>query len=76
MHEDRRNHGIKITPKNLIISENIQFTQLNLFSIIISFLFSLFTVKFFLKYINKFSLNIFVYYRVLLGLVLLAFTYL
>ncbi|MAC44895.1 MAG: UDP-diphosphatase [Pelagibacteraceae bacterium] len=62
--------------KNLLTSEDTQFTQLNLFSIAISFFFSLFTIKFFLKYINKFSLNIFVYYRILLGLVLLAFTYL
>jgi undecaprenyl-diphosphatase len=62
--------------KNIILSENLSFTQVNLFSIIISFLFSLITIKFFLKYINKFSLNIFVYYRVILGLVLLSITYL
>jgi len=62
--------------KSIYISEDSQFTQLNLFSIAISFFFSLFTIKFFLKYINQFSLNIFVYYRVLLGLVLLAVTYL
>ena len=62
--------------KNLLISKDAYFTHLNLFSIIISFFFSLFTIKFFLKYVNKFSLNIFVYYRLLLGLVLLALTYL
>ncbi len=62
--------------KNILISEDAQFTKLNLFSIAISFFFSLFTIKFFLKYINKFSLNMFVYYRVLLGLVLLVLTYL
>lgn len=62
--------------KNLFLSEDIIFTQLNLFSIIISFFFSFYTIKFFLKYINKFSLNIFVYYRVLLGLILLIITYL
>tara|TARA_B100000963_G_C22476356_1_gene602558 strand:- start:125 stop:883 length:759 start_codon:yes stop_codon:yes gene_type:complete len=62
--------------KNLLISDDENFVKLNLFSIIISFFFSLFTIKFFLKYINKFSLNAFVYYRVLLGLVLLIFTYL
>ena len=62
--------------KNLLVSEDIQFTQSNLFSIVISFFFSLLTIKFFLKYINRFNLNVFVYYRVLLGLLLLVFTYL
>ena len=62
--------------KNLIVSKDFIFTQLNLFAIICSFIFSLLTIKFFLKYISKFSLNIFVYYRVFLGLMLLIFTYL
>lgn len=62
--------------KNLLASEDLMFTQLNLFSIIISFFFSLITIKFFLKYISKFNLKIFVYYRVVLGLILLFFTYL
>ena len=62
--------------KNLLMSEDVIFTKINLFSIIFSFLFSLITIKFFLKYINKFSLNIFVYYRVFLGLILLSITYL
>ena len=54
------NFGIK----NLILSENLSFTYLNLLSILISFFFSLMTIKYFLKYINKFNLNIFVYYRI------------
>ena len=62
--------------KNLLTSDDILFTKLNLFSMVISFIFSLVTIKFFLKYINKFSLNIFVYYRVFLGLMLLTITYL
>jgi len=62
--------------KTLLVSEDMIFTKMNLFSIIISFFFSLITIKFFLKYINKFSLNIFVYYRVFLGLILLSITYL
>ena len=62
--------------KNLLVSEDVIFTKMNLFSIFMSFLFSLITIKFFLKYINKFSLNIFVYYRVFLGLILLSITYL
>ena len=62
--------------KNLVISNNLDFTYLNLLSIFISFFFSLITIKYFLNYINKFSLNIFVYYRVLLGLLLIVLAYL
>lgn len=61
---------------NLIFSDDIYFTKLNLISIILSFFFSLMTIKYFLKYIKKFNLNIFVIYRVLLGFGLLVFTYL
>ena len=62
--------------KNLIFSESLNFTYLNLLSIIISFIFSLITIKYFLNYINKFNLNIFVYYRIFLGLLLLILAYL
>jgi undecaprenyl-diphosphatase len=62
--------------KNLIFSESLSFTYLNLLSIIVSFFFSLITIKYFLSYINKFSLNIFVYYRVLLGIILMVIAYL
>tara|TARA_B100000989_G_scaffold294680_1_gene274222 strand:+ start:978 stop:1649 length:672 start_codon:yes stop_codon:yes gene_type:complete len=62
--------------KNLIIEENINFTISNLISVVLSFFFSLITIKYFLKFINKFSLNVFVYYRVLLGLILLILAYL
>ena len=62
--------------KNLIISENIYFTKLNLISIFLSFLFSFITIKYFLRFIEKFSLDIFVYYRVFLGLILIILAYL
>ena len=61
---------------NIIFSDDIHFTKLNLIAIVFSFLFSILTIKFFLKYINNFSLNIFVLYRVLLGIILLTITYL
>ena len=61
--------------KNLILSENLSFTYLNLLSILISFFFSLITIKYFLKYINKFNLNLFVYYRIILGLILMTLAY-
>jgi len=62
--------------KNLILSENIYFTKINIISIFFSFLFSLITIKYFLRYIVKFNLNIFVYYRIFLALVLFAIIYL
>ena len=62
--------------KNLILSENIYLTKINIISIFFSFLFSLITIKFFLRYIVKFNLNIFVYYRIFLALVLFAIIYL
>ena len=61
---------------NLIISENLSFSILNLVAIFLSFIFSFITIKFFLDYIKKFSLTIFVIYRVTLGVVLLFFAYL
>ena len=62
--------------KNLILSESQHFTEVNLISIFLSFIFSFITIKFFLDYIKKFNLNIFVYYRILLGLLLLIIAYL
>ena len=62
--------------KNIISSPNIEFSILNLISIFLSFLFSLITIKYFLQYLKKFSLSLFVYYRVALGVILLIIAYL
>lgn len=62
--------------KNIISAENMNISFLNLFSILLSFVFSLITIKYFLQYIKSFSLDIFVIYRVILGIVILAFAYL
>jgi len=62
--------------KNVIASGDMIFSLLNIVTISLSYIFSLMTIKYFLKYIQKFSLNIFVIYRVILGLVLLIYTYL
>ena len=61
--------------KNILFAESQYDAKINIFAIILAFLFSLITIKFFLKYLNKFSLNIFVYYRVLLGIILLILAY-
>ena len=61
---------------NLISSNNLDFSILNLISIFLSFIFSYLTIKFFLNYMKNFSLNVFVFYRLILGIVLLTFVYL
>ena len=61
---------------NLVKSESFSFSFLIIISIIFSFLFSFMTIKYFLKYIKNFSLNIFVIYRVFLGIGLLILAYL
>ena len=62
--------------KNLIISNDLNFSILNISSIILSFIFSFLTIKFFLEFVKKFSLIYFVLYRFFLGLVLLYIVYL
>ena len=62
--------------KNIVSAENMNISFLNLLSILLSFVFSLITIKYFLQYIKSFSLDIFVIYRVILGIVILAFAYL
>lgn len=62
--------------KNIMISQNFNFSMLNISSIFFSFIFSIVTIKFFLVYVKKFSLFFFVAYRIILGLFLLYFAYL
>ena len=62
--------------KNLITSQDLIISNFNLVSIFLSFIFSLITINYFLKYIKYFSLNIFVIYRITLGIILLSITYL
>ena len=61
---------------NLIESESFEFSFLLISSILLSFVFSFITIKYFLKFVQNFSLNIFVIYRIVLGLCLLVIAYL
>ena len=58
-----------------IIDQSFEFNYLIFIAITLSFLSSYFTVKFFLKYINKFSLSIFVIYRILVAIILFIIIY-
>ena len=62
--------------KNIIFSENLNFSYLNILSIILSFIFSFFTIKYFLNFIRKTDLKIFVIYRIMLGILLIIYAYL
>ena len=62
--------------RNLYISDNLNISILSFISIICSFIFSFITIHFFLKYIQTFSLNLFVIYRLVLGIILLFLAYL
>jgi len=58
-----------------VFNEPVEINYLIIIAVILSFLFSYVTVKFFLNYLNKFSLNIFVTYRIIISLILFAIIY-
>ena len=60
---------------NIFTSGNLNFAKVNLAAILLSLFFSLITIKYFFKYITKFNLDIFVFYRILLGVILLYLAY-
>lgn len=62
--------------KNLVETNSLEFTMINIFSVLISFFVSFITIKFFLNYVQKFDLKIFVIYRVVLGIILISLSYL
>ncbi|MAJ86223.1 MAG: UDP-diphosphatase [Candidatus Pelagibacter sp.] len=60
---------------NLSFNEVIDVKKINVISIFSSFVFSYLTIKFFLEYLKKFTLSFFVYYRVIIGLIILYYAY-
>ena len=67
--------GASVLSLSDILNQTIDLNYLILIAIISSFIFSFFTVKFFLIYINKFSMNIFVVYRIIIALILFSLIY-
>ena len=61
---------------SLIIDKNFDLSFLNLTVMILSFIFSFVTIKFFLEFLKKFSLKTFVIYRLFLGALILILAYL
>ena len=58
-----------------LFDQSIEFNYLVIIAIVSSFIFSFVTVKFFLEYINKFSMNAFVIYRIIVALFLFFIIY-
>jgi len=58
-----------------VFDQSVEFNYLVIIAVITSFIFSFMTVKFFLIYINKFSMNAFVIYRVIIALILFTIIY-
>ena len=67
--------GASILQSQNAIEQNLEINYLILISITLSFLFSYFTIKFFLTYISKFSLNVFVVYRIIISIILFIVIY-
>ena len=57
------------------MNENIEFNFFLIISIILSFIFSYLTIKYFLIYTKKFSLKFFVIYRIILSLLIFSIIY-
>jgi|TARA_B110000914_G_C15404122_1_gene418683 undecaprenyl-diphosphatase len=67
--------GASILGLKDVIKQSLDLNYLVFIGIMLSFLSSYFTVKFFLNYINKFSLNIFVIYRIIVSIILFIIIY-
>ena len=67
--------GASLLQLKNIIDQSLELNYLILISITLSFLFSYFTVKYFLEYVNKFSLNVFVIYRIIISIILFIIIY-
>ena len=59
-----------------VIDNQINFDAIFIFSTSTSFLFSYFTIKYFLIYVKMFSLSFFVIYRIVLSIILFSIVYL
>ena len=58
-----------------VLNQSFDFNYLIIVAITFSFLFSYFTVKFFLDYVNTFSLNVFIVYRILIAILIFLTIY-
>ena len=62
--------------QKILVQNNLEISILNLAGIIMSFFFSYITIKFFLYFLKKSNLLLFVIYRIILGALILTYVYL
>ena len=62
--------------KSLLMENNFEFSFINFLGMGFSFIFSYLTIKLFLNFLQKFSSTLFVVYRIILGSIILFFSYL
>ena len=67
--------GASFLGLNNLSDKNIEINFVILISILFSYIFSFLTIKFLIYYLKKFSLNFFVYYRILLAIILFFIAY-
>ena len=60
----------------LVMEDNLYLNMSSILSVCVSFIFSYLTIKYFLIYLKKFSFNLIIFYRLILGLVILSIVYL
>jgi undecaprenyl-diphosphatase len=67
--------GASVLSMEDIINTNIDMNFLFIFAVLLSFVISYLTIKYFLIYVRNFNLNLFVYYRTFLALILFVIAY-
>ncbi len=67
--------GASVLSMKDIINTNADMNFLFIFAVLLSFVVSYLTIKYFLIYVRNFNLNIFVYYRTFLALILFVIAY-
>ena len=67
--------GASVLSMKDIINTNIDMNFLFIFAVLLSFVVSYLTIKYFLIYVRNFNLNLFVYYRTFLALILFVIAY-
>ncbi len=67
--------GASVLSMEDVINTNIDMNFLFIFAVLLSFVISYLTIKYFLIYVRNFNLNIFVYYRTFLALILFVIAY-
>ena len=60
----------------LIMEDNLYLNMSSILTVCLSFIFSYLTIKYFLIYLKKFSFNLIILYRLILGLAILSIVYL